>query len=410
MLNVDQALEIVLNHVNILEVEENSLLKALGQVSAEDVQADLDVPGFDSSTKDGFAVRSVDISEASPQNPSVLRVKGMVRAGQNTKTRVTPGTALRIMTGAPLPPDADCVVRFEDTDEYERRKNHNTTLKIAIKCGEKAGANVKRTGGDIPRNTIIVSKGTIIGPGENGVLAAMGFTKVKVFRKPLVAIIATGEELTSQGSLLRSSHIYNGNSYGLASQVVSSGGIPKILGIARDNKSSIITRLSQGIKADIVITTGGISMGDYDLVKDALSEIGKVIFWQIDMTPGKSVAFGMIQNKPHFALPGGPPANMISFEVLVRPAILKMMGRLALKPNVIVAIAEEPIENRRSNRRFVWVSLENRNGCFYASPTSLKVKGILNSIPLAKGLAVISEEVKRVEKGDTLKIIPLEWR
>jgi molybdopterin molybdotransferase len=410
MLNVNQALETILDHINILEVEEKPLIKTVGQVAAEDVQADMDVPGFDSSTKDGFAVRSVDISEASPKNPRVLRVIGIVKAGQNSKIRITPGTAMRIMTGAPLPPGADCVVRFEDTDEYERRQDHSKTLEIAIRREEKTGVNVKVAGEDIPRGTTLVSRGTSIGPGENGVLAALGYKKVKVFRRPVVAIIATGEELTHLGSFLRSSRIFNGNSYGLASQVVRSGGIPRILGIARDNKLSIITRLCQGVKADIVITTGGISMGDYDLVKDALAEIGKVIFWQIDMTPGKSVAFGMIQNKPHFALPGGPPANMISFEVLVRPAILKMMGKTQLNPSVFEAIAEEPIENRRSNRRFVWVSLEKRNGCFYASPTSLKVKGILNSIPLAEGIAVISEEVRRVERGDKLKIIPLDWR
>jgi molybdopterin molybdotransferase len=314
------------------------------------------------------------------------------------------------MTGAPLPPGADCVVRFEDTDEYERRQRDIKKSNINVLYEEKTGANIRMAGADIPRGTLALSSGTVIGPGDNGVLAALGFNSIKVFRRPVVAIIATGEELASQKAFLHGYRIYNGNSYGLASQVVRCGGIPQILGIARDNKASIVARLRRGIEADVVITTGGISMGDYDLVKDVLAEMGRVIFWQVDMTPGKSMAFAIIQNIPHFALPGSPPANMISFEVLVRPAIQKMMGKSRLEPCLIEAIAEGPIENRRSNRRFVWVSLEKRDGYYFAIPTGSKVKGTLNSIPLAGGIAVISEETRKVEKGDMIKIIPLEWR
>ena len=195
MLNVDQALEIILSHVKVLETENIPLLKALGQVAAEDIRAELDVPGFDSSTRDGFAVRSADISGAIPQNPCVLRVIGVIKAGQTSRYRVTQGTAIRIMTGAPLPPGADCVVRFEDTDEYERRQNEINKSNISVLYEEKTGANVRMAGADIPRGTLAVSSGTVIGPGDNGVLAALGFNSVRVFRRPVVAVIATGEEL-----------------------------------------------------------------------------------------------------------------------------------------------------------------------------------------------------------------------
>jgi molybdopterin molybdotransferase len=284
---------------------------------------------------------------------------------------------------------------------------------------ELAGANIGPAGEKIGRDNLGVSRGTVLGPAEIGVLAALGLTRIKVIRRPVAAIIATGEELIAPGKPPADAKIYAGSSFALASQVLRCGAVPKIVGIARDNRLALITKIHRGMKADLVITTGGVSMGDRDLVKEILSEFGEVFYEGIKMAPGKSCAFallnstksgGNLKRVPHFALAGNPTASMIGFEALVRPAIRKMMGYSNPGPDTVEAIVKSRIKSRPGATRFIWVSVEKRNGVCYASPTSDDPRGMLVSLIPADGIAVIGENTLHVEKGDKLPVILLDWR
>jgi molybdopterin molybdotransferase len=418
MLSVDEALERILSHIDILEPEDRPLLDSLGQIAAEHVRAEMNVPDWDSSARDGFAVRAEDIRGASLQNPRILPVIGTVMAGFAAEVSVAPGTAIRIMTGAPLPSGADCVVEFEDTDAMTPNKKRRPANKVSIRQAEKAGANIKRAGEQVARGSLIVPRRAAIGPVELNILASQGYTLVKVIRRPVVAIIDTGQELANPGEPLLPSHIYNGNGLSIAAQVQRCGGIAKILGIAKDNKRSITARIRRGTRADVIVTTGGVATGDRDLVKDILAETGQVMVRQVRMVPGKAFTFALIQKTepsgrvrlvPHFALSGNPPAAMVNFEVLVRPAILKMRGSSALAPNTIEAVMEEPMVNDEGLRRFAWVTVEKREGRYYASQPDSRVRGTLSAMAAAGGLAVIPENKARVKKGERLPVVLLDW-
>ncbi len=370
------------------------------------------MPDWDSSARDGFAVRAEDIRGAGPQNPVILQVIETVMAGSSAGRLVTPGAAIRIMTGAPLPAGADCVVQFEDTDDAgrSRKKTGPRQAEIGILKEEKTGANVLPAGGQIPQGSSVISSGRVVGPGEINLLASLGQTHVRVVRRPVVAIIATGQELVNPGQRLAGPQIYVGNSSAIASQVLKCGGIPRILGIARDNKPSIVAKIRRASGADLIITTGGVSRGDRDLVKGVLATMGKIIFRQVGMTPGEHSAFALVEpHIPHFALSGNPPASLVAFEVLVRPAILKSLGRKDLSPPLIEAILAEPLRNDKALQRFVWVTLEEHQGSCYARTAGSQVKGVLNSIALAQGLAILPETLAGAEKGATIQVLPLNW-
>lgn len=420
MLTVDLALETILNHIKVLDAEDRPLLDSAGQIIAEDVYAGIDIPPHDCSALDGFAVRSEDIRKACPQSPVPLRVIETVPAGFVAGKRVSPGTAVRIMTGAPLPEGADCVVGFENTDEKVRAQNEKkmSPSVIGILLAVKSGANIRRAGEQIARGTLVIRNGTSLGPAETGILASLGCTQARVIRRPRVAVFSTGEELVEAGTPLPGHRIYNGNSFNIAAQVLRCGGVPRITGISRDNKRSIAAGVRRSLNADMIVSTGGVSAGDHDLVRDVLNEMGEIVFWKVNMTPGKSCAFALVRRSlpgggivliPHFALNGNPPASMISFEVLVRPAILKMKGVSDLMPATVEAISEDYINNPGGSRRFVWVSVEKREDTLLARPASAQVKEILVSISRADGLAVISEQTGEVKPGDKLAVRLLDW-
>ncbi len=419
ILSYDTALKTILDHTLVLGPEEKPLLDATGQAAAEDTYSRIDVPGWLSSARDGFAVNSKDIRDASPDAPRVLRVIEAVMAGEPASLPVIPGFAARIMTGAPVPDGADCIVSFEDTDAETRKNRGKESGEIGILRPEPAGANIGPADEKVRRKNLVVSRGTILGPAEIGVLAALGLTRIKVIRRPVVAIIATGEELTAPGKPLAAAKIYAGSSYALAAQVQRCGAIPQILGIARDTRLALIAKIRRGLKADLIVTTGGVSMGDRDLVKEILSEFGEIFYEGIKMAPGKSCAFallndtkfdGSLKQVPHFALSGNPPASMIGFEVLVRPAIRKMMGYADTGPDIVEAVMESRIKNSPGTKRFIWVSIEKRNSLCYASSTSEDPRGMLVSLIPADGIAVIDENILRVEKGDKLSVILLHWK
>ncbi len=415
MISVEQALEKILSYTDILEAEQRPILDAMGQVLAEDVYAAIDVPPLDNSAMDGYAVRAEDTSGAGLKSPRFLRVIDTVMAGSISHHEVEPGTTIRIMTGAPIPKGADAVVRFEDTDESERKGNPGET---GILCEVKAGTALRRAGESVVKGSLVLRRGVVIRPAEVGVLASLGRDKVEVIRRPHVAILVTGAELVGIGQPLPPGKIYDSNTYSMASMVERYGGIPKILGVAQDTEDSLAAGLKQGWDADMLITTGGVSMGDYDVVKDVLAKEGEVVFWKVRMKPGKPVTFGRIKgaseagtarNTPHLGLPGNPVSVMVTFELFARPAILKMMGKKNLAKPTIEAVIEEPIINGDRRRIFARAIVEKRGGQYFARLTGPQGSGILTSMTSANGLVIVPEDKPGVEKGDIVQVMMLDW-
>jgi len=406
MISIEQALEKILSYVDVLGEEERPILDCLGQVLAEDIYSSINIPPLDNTAMDGYAVQSRDTYGASQQSPRVLRVIETVTAGSLSKCEVETGTATRIMTGAPIPKGADSVVRFEDTDEALRKEPGD---KISILCQVDAGLNIRRAGEDITRGSIVLSKGKVIRPSEVGVLASLGRSSVRVIRRPVVAILATGGELVDIEQPLPTGKIYDSNTYSTAALVLRYGGIPKILGIALDNEESLVTRLHQGLDSDMLITTGGVSMGDYDMVRDVLAKEGEIVFWTVRMKPGKPLAFGKIRGIPHLGLPGNPVSSMVTFELFARPAILKMMGKKNLGKPTIEAVIENPIENTDGRRILARAVVEKRSGQYFARIAGAQGSGILTSMSLANGLVIVPEDKAQVEKGDVVQVMMLDW-
>ena len=420
MISVEQALEKILNQVSTLEEERIPILDSPGQVLAEDISSDINIPPLDNAAMDGYAVQPQDTIGASAESPRLLQVIDTVIAGSISKREVKPGTAIRIMTGAPVPKGADSVVPFEDTDETQRRESSNkpTITDIGILCKVIPGLNIRRAGEDITSGAKALSKGTVIRPAEVGVLASLGKGKVTVFRRPVVAILATGNEVVDIEQPLPAGKIYNSNTYSVSALVRRYGGIPKILGIAQDNEDSLVAKLRQGLVADMLITTGGVSKGDYDIVKDVLAKEGEITFWTVRMKPGKPLAFGTIKGSdrtgttrsiPHLGFPGNPVSSMITFELFARPAILKMMGKKNLTKPTIEAVIEQPIINTDGRRIYSRAIVEKRHGQYSARLTGPQGSGILTSMSLANGLVIVPEGKTEVKAGEKVQVMMLDW-
>jgi molybdopterin molybdotransferase len=417
MISVEEALEKVLSYVDVLEPETKPILDCLGQVLAEDIYSTIDIPPLDNSAMDGYALRAEDTRGASEASPRYLVVIGEVAAGSLPTTKLKPGTAIRIMTGAPLPDGADTVVRFEDTDEVKRKSSGGDLSQIGILCQVKKGLNVRCRGEDIAKGDLILRKGTVLRPQEIGVLASLGRPKALVIRRPVVAILATGDELIAVDQTLAPGKIYDSNTYTIAAGVSRYGGVPKILGIGRDSVQALTEKIEEGLDADMLITSGGVSRGDYDIVKDVLAEHGQIGFWTVCMKPGKPLAFGVIKKMrggkekkvPHLGLPGNPVSSMVTFEQFARPAILKMMGKQSLAKPTIRAIIDDDVENSDGRRLFVRVAITKRGGQYHASITGPQGSGILTSMAKADGLAVIPESSKGVKAGDMVEVQMLDW-
>lgn len=416
MITVEEALQRILGHVSVLETERKPLLKALGQTLSEDIYASIAVPPADNSAMDGFALCEESTRGASPASPKVLRVIGQVAAGGTPEQTVTPGTAVRIMTGAPVPPGADTVVPFEDTDEEQRRSARadlSALAHIGILKEVPQGSNIRRAGEDIAPGSLLFPTGTVLHAPQIGVLASIGLSAAPVVRRPRIAIIGTGDELTELGTALAPGRIYNSNSYALAARVLSLGAIPLVLGIARDQAGELREKIRAGLDSDLLLTSGGVSLGDYDMVKGVLAQEGEMTFWTVRMKPGKPLAFGLFQHRgrrvPHLGLPGNPVSSLITFEVFARPAILKMMGRTDLSPILIKAVLQDKVTNNDGRRVYSRVRLCHKEGQYWAQTTGPQGSGILTSMAYADGLAIIPEEVPAAKPGDVVEVIVLDW-
>ena len=416
MISVEEALDKILGYVRVLDTEDTPILDALGQVLAEDVYSGINIPPRDNSAMDGYAVRVADIRGATEPSPKILRVIDTVIAGSIPKCRVEPGTAVRIMTGAPVPDGADGVVRFEDTDENRRTQ---PVSEIGIFLGIEPELNIRRAGEDVAKGQLILRKGALISPSEVGMLASLGRASVKVVRRPRVAILATGNELEEIGEPLGVGKIYNSNSYSVAALLKYYGAIPLVLKIARDTEESMLERIQEALSADMLITTGGVSLGDYDIVKDILLKHGEIAFWTVRMKPGKPLAFGVLRGTrddgtevtiPHLGLPGNPVSSMITSELFVRPAISKMMGRKGLVRQTVTAELEEEVINTDGRRIFARAIVEKRGERYFAKLTGPQGSGILTSMSLANGLAIIPEDTDKMSAGETVSVMMLDWR
>ena len=339
---------------------------------------------------------------------------GAIAAGQLPSDTVEPGTTVRIMTGAPIPHGADSVVPFEETDEIERRASGVSLDKIGVTVAVRLGSDIRPAGQDVRRGDTVLAKETTLRPAEIGVLASLGLENVTVVRRPVVAILATGDELLEAGDDYSKGKIYDSNSYSVAAGVLRYGGIPKLLGIARDNLDSMNAKLKEGLDSDMLITSAGVSKGDYDMVKDVLAQHGKIDFWSVRMRPAKPLAFGVLRTDegrevPHLGLPGNPVSAMVAFEQFARPAIQKMMGKSGFVKPRINAVLDEPIYNTDGRRVYARAVISKRNGAYHARLTGNQSSNLLTSMASANGLAVCPEDLPMKKAGDVVEVLMLDW-
>lgn len=416
MISVEEAQDKVLSYVRVLNMEDKPILDCLGQVLAEDIYSSLYVPPADSSAMDGFAVQVASISGASRETPAVLRIIGEVAAGYTSNVMVGPEQAVRIMTGAPVPQGADAVVPFELTDETERCNSlaqGQCLSEISVMQEVSKSANIRPMGEDVTRGSLVLEKDTIIRPAEIGVLASIGRSTARVIRRPVVAVLSTGDEIVDISQPLSPGKIYNSNSYAIAAQVKQYGGIPRVLDVAPDSAEPLKKAIYQGLDSDLLITTGGVSKGDYDMVKDVLAQEGEIGFWTVRMKPGKPLAFGVFRSGdrmvPHLGLPGYPVSSMVTFEVFARLAILKMLGKKDFSRPVVDASFIGYLRNTDGRRVFARVRVDRENGGYVARLSGRQGSGVLTSLARANGLAIVPEGVSEVRDGEWLRVIMLNW-
>ncbi len=413
-LSVQEALGRVLAGAVALGTERIPVQEAVGRALAQDVRATATLPPWDNSAMDGYAVRTRDIRGASRASPIALRVQGEVRAGEATIGSVQAGWAVRVMTGAPVPSGADSVVRVEDTDAEA------IPGLVMVFSDADAGRHIRPRGQDMMAGEELLSPGVTLGPGQIGLLAASGIGQVAVVRRPRVAILSNGDELAAPGEFQRvidGRAIPETNSAALSAAVSLAGGVPIRLGIARDTPEDILegVRRARAQRADVLITSGGASMGERDLVKRVLERVGfELDFWRVRMRPGTPFSFGSLPGeggqKPLavFGLPGNPASSFVTFQVFCRPFILRAGGHLRVHRTVIPVRAGEAMPSPRDLTQFFRVTLRGDSMDPEALLTGSQTSGLVRSQGLAQGLAVVRQGRPEVEKGDRVPVILLD--
>jgi len=410
-----EALETILNNIRSLDVEEKALAQAEGQVLAGDVRTEADYPLKAISGPDGYAVRAEDIKSAGKDRPVVLKIIDTVRAGRLSRKTVKPGTAIRIMTGSVVPDGADCVVPFEETDEPGNKSGPNPARPTAVKVyfSPAPGSNIIPAGSAVKKGEMVIPGGTLIGLPQISALASTGISRVKVVRRPRAAIITTGDELVRLGATLSPAKTYNSNEVALRSLVAHCGGLPRVLGIARDSEPSLAQKIEAGLAMDVVLTTGGVSKGDYDLVRRVLGQYGEILFAKIN--PGPAFAFGLLERTaddggkaivPVFAIEGPPSGCLIDFEMLVRPALQKMRGIKELAHPAVMAVSREAVTNTRPGSLFRWTVLQQTETGY-----SVSLKDGVNPLyqkAAANSLTIIPPGAA-VRSGEKIPVWPLDW-
>lgn len=409
MLSVAEARAAILERFASLGSEHAPLLDALNRVLAEPVRADIDLPPFANSSMDGYAARAADLAGATLDRPVRLKVVADIAAGHPSAILVEPGTAARITTGAPMPEGADTVVPVEATDDTARGASA-LREEVLVFQEFRRGAFVREAGQDVRQGALILEPGTLIRPPEIAMLASAGRQTVQVVRKPRVALFATGDELVSPHETPAAGQIRNSNEFGTAALVLRYGGEPVLLGIARDDNQVIRERFESALaqKADLIVSSAGVSVGAHDLVKDVIRADGALDFWRIRMRPGKPLAFGHYKGVPFFGLPGNPVSALLTFEQFVRPVLLKMSGRRRWdKPAVQAALLEGITSDGRETYARAWV--ERKDGAYVARLSGVQESNILSALTRANALVVIPDGVQRLEAGEWVTAQMLDW-
>lgn len=393
MPSYDAARRLILEHVPVLPAEPVPALEAVGRVLAADVVMPHDMPRWDNSAMDGFAVRSADCAA-----PCRLRVVGYLPAGGLPERPVGPGEAIKIMTGAPIPPGADAVAPIEEVEDEGEA--------VQLRGPVEAGAHLRRRGEDLRAGEVALRAGTVVGPGEVSALASAAQLEVQVFRRARVAILSTGDELVEPGRPIGPGQIYDSNALAIAAAVILAGGEPIRLGIARDDRAALRGLLERGLAVDALVTSAGVSMGDRDLVRTILEELGvRQVFWKVDIKPGRPVAFAMRGPVPVFSLPGNPVATLLTFEQFVRPALLRLMGHRRVFRPLRRAVLQEPLAKAPGRVHLVRVRLSRAaDGTLLAVKAGDQATGILKSMLRADGIAVVPAEQGRLEAGQAVPV------
>ena len=405
MRTVDEHLAHVLSVVSPLSPLELSLMDAHNCVLTEDVVAPAPLPGFDNSAMDGYAVRAADVAGASDASPVVLPVTGDIAAGPVSPLRVQPGVCVRIMTGAMLPVGADAVVPLEWTD--------GGVASVSIRRPPPVGAHIRRSGEDVAAGETVLSAGTHLGAAQIGLAAAVGRSRLVVRPRPRVVVVSTGTELVEPGQPLTPGRIADSNSPALTAAAIEAGAIAYRVGIVPDDPRQLADTLEdQLVRADMLVTSGGVSVGAYDVVKEVLSRLGTVAFEKVAMQPGMPQAFGTIgpDSTPVFGLPGNPVSALVSFEAFVRPALRTMLGATPVERPRVRAVTTKALTSPPGRRSFLRVALEVRNGAYVATPVSGPGSHLLAGMARANALAVVPEDVDGVERGGQVEVLVLERR
>ncbi len=392
MISVEKALKTILVHFRPLRLEKVGILEARGRVIGENIFSPRNIPSANNSAMDGYAVRHKDTQSATKDHPLTFKIIEDIPAGKYPRKKIRKGESARIMTGAVIPEGADAVIRQEDTLKSGRS--------VLIYVPASKSDNIRFAGEDVRKGERVVKKGSSLRPADIGMLAALGKSFINVYQKPRVAIMSTGDELVDIKTNPPPGKIVNSNSYSLAAQVLECGAIPVMLGIARDKKADLQQKFRMALNADVIISSGGVSVGDFDFVKNVMGEIGNAMhFWQVAMRPGKPLAFGSIEGVPLFGLPGNPVSAMVSFEQFVRPSLLKMQGHKKIFRQTIKAVCNDEFQKSPGFRHFIRAVVKKEKDQYVAITTGDQGSGILKSMVAANGLIVMGENETKLKRG-----------
>lgn len=397
MISVEKALKTILASARLMGTEKINILDAQRHAIAENIYAGRDIPSVDNSAMDGYALRAADTRGATPKKPVWFKIIEEIPAGKIPRKKLRSKEAARIMTGAIIPGGADAVIRQENT-----RREGNL---VAVLTPVARKTDIRFAGEDVRKGELVIHKNSVMGAAQIGMLAALGKKSALVYKKPRVAIMATGDELVDIDTNPSPGKIVNSNSYSLATLVDDCGGVPVILGITRDNKSALKQKFSTALKNDVIISSGGVSVGDYDLVKDIMVNMGNsMYFWQVAMRPGKPLAFGAIKGVPLFGLPGNPVSTMVSFEQFVRPYLLKIQGHRNIFRPVLKAISVENLEKKAGVKNFLRAIVKREKDKYIVKTTGNQGSGILKSMVTANALIILGEKETKIKKGDKVTV------
>ena len=401
MLTVEEARARVLDAVDPLEPQEVSLEGALGLVTATDLMAPHALPRFDNSAMDGFAVRGQETATASEDTPIALEITGEVKAGDRGLLRVQAGSAAKIMTGAPLPDGADAVVPIEEVEDNGYR--------VVVKAPTPSGRNVRPAGDDLDEGDVAVRAGTELGAGELALLASLGLSPLTVRRGPYVAVVVTGEELVGYDDRPRAGQIRDSNSHALSALVLEAGGALAVLTRVPDRRSLVVEALDRASQvADLIVSSGGVAVGEYDFVKEAVDELGHIDLWRVAMQPGKPVVLGAVNGIPFLGLPGNPVSVHVGFEQFVRPAIRKTRGCAGLLRPRVTARLTDGLEKKPGRLHFVRVRLHADAGGWRATPTGAQGSHIQSSLVDCHGVALFGADETKLDAG--AEVLVEVWR